>query len=43
MTLGAGGLSDWTAEVKREITAWYEALSVSEEPAAQDANRMFRK
>ena len=43
MTQGTGGLSDWTVEVKGEITAWYEALGVSEESAAQDANRMFRK
>ena len=43
MTQGTGGLSDWTVKVKGEITAWYEALGVSEESAAQDANRMFRK
>ena len=43
MTQGEGDLSDWTVEVKGEITAWYDALGVSEESAAQDANRMFRK
>lgn len=43
MTQGTEGLSDWTVEVKGEITGWYEALGVSEESAAQDANRMFRK